>query len=297
MKNCIHKPGIAWCICLVGILFVTGCEWKAEEGPFSSGRILGANTNAALAEASGLAASRRYPGFLWSHNDSGHPPELFLLDSTGQTQITFRLTGVRNRDWEDIAIGPGPDSSTWLYIGDIGDNAGRHRFKRVYMLSEPDRETDSVLMVADTLVIRLADKPRDTEALLVDPLTRNLYLVSKREKEVKLYEIQFPFGDTVAVEPLMDLPFRHVTAGDISRDGTEILLKSYTTIYYWDRRPGESVPEALRRPAVELTYDPEPIGEAVAWASDGSGYYTLSENPKGEQSQLLFYVRRNPKKE
>jgi len=38
---------------------------------------------------------------------------------------TFTLSNVKGIDWEDIAVGPGPDSASYIYIGDIGDNAAR----------------------------------------------------------------------------------------------------------------------------------------------------------------------------
>ncbi|MFQ5551820.1 MAG: hypothetical protein ACE5FJ_11355, partial [Gemmatimonadales bacterium] len=33
-----------------------------------------------LREASGVAASRSYPGTLWTHHDSGHEPEVFAIN-------------------------------------------------------------------------------------------------------------------------------------------------------------------------------------------------------------------------
>ena len=264
-----------------------------ENSPFEAGKKLGVNTNQKLEEASGLAASVRYPGWVWSHNDSGHPPELFLLNAVGETKATYVLTGIKNRDWEDIALGPGPDSTTWIYVGDIGDNDASHKFKRIHCLEEPLLDNPGPLAVKRTLVIRMADQPRDTEALMVDPISRNIYLVTKREKSVKLYEIQFPFlADTLTATPLIDLPLKHIVAGDISPDGTEILLKSYNAIYYWKRSLDQSISDAMKLPATKLDYKHEAQGESIAWAGDASGFYTLSENAKGERGQLLFYARK-----
>lgn len=269
-----------------------GCSTAVtERGPFTTGRVLGVNKNHALEETSGLASSSRYPGMLWAHNDSGNPAELFLLDSSAQTVASFRLSNSRNRDWEDIAVGPGPDSTDWLFVGDIGDNSHKHKYLYIYCLKEPDLNSAGAAAVSDTLVISLADKPRDAEALLVDPVSRNLYIVTKREKEVHVYEISYPYADTIVAPSALRLPLRYITAGDISRDGSEILLKSYTAIYYWKRAPGQSVLDALRAAPLELTYAHEPQGEALAWAIDGSGFYTLSENAKGERGRLLFHAR------
>lgn len=259
---------------------------------FMAGRATGINTNENLEEASGLAASVRYPGFLWSHNDSGHPAELFLLDSTARTRATFRIAGVRNRDWEDIAMGPGRDSTFYVYIGDIGDNYARHKVKKIYCVAEPSLDEDSQLPVVDTLIIKMSDRPRDTEALMVDPKSRNLYLITKREKHVHLYEVLFPFTiDTLTATRLQELPMHQVVAADISSDGMEILMKTYDRIFYWKRSPQQTIPEALMKNPVELPYDREGMGESIAWRRDGSGFYTLGENAKGRRAEMNFYSR------
>src|SRR5437588_4962467 len=76
---------------------------------------------AGLTEASGVAASRNNANVLWTHNDSGHPAEVFAIDTQGRLLGTYSIPG--NTDNEDISIGPGPVSNVlYLYIGDIGDN-------------------------------------------------------------------------------------------------------------------------------------------------------------------------------
>ncbi len=55
------------------------------------------------------------------------------------------------------------------------------------------------------------------------------------------------------------------------------MLKNYFKIYYWDRKKGESVAEALARDPKELPYVPEPQGEAIGFQRDGKAFYTISE--------------------
>src|SRR5512134_250324 len=73
-----------------------------------------------LPEASGVAASRRTPGVLWSHNDSGEPG-LVAVATDGTTRGRVYVAGASAGDWEDIEVGPCPQGSC-VYIGDIGDN-------------------------------------------------------------------------------------------------------------------------------------------------------------------------------
>lgn len=276
------------------LLGMVACQSpRRADTPFESGIVVGVNSNEKLKEASGLAASTRYPGHLWSHNDSGHHADLFLLDETGKTTVSFRLAKIKNRDWEDIAIGPGPKDGAYIYIGDIGDNEALFPYKYIYRLREPDLNHEGKLHDVDTLTVKLPDKPRDTETLMIDPLTKNLFLVTKREKEVRLYEIAYPFlTDTLVATQITSLPMRQIVAGDISRDGREVLLKSYDHIYYWKRAGRESVGDLLKTPAIELDYNREPLGEAIAWAADGSGFFTMGENAKGRRGTLIFYKRR-----
>jgi hypothetical protein len=280
---------------LLFLLLTTACDRGESDNnsPFKAGRILGTNLNKHLEETSGIAASRRHPGLLWAHNDSGHKAELFLLDTLAQTKTMFQIEDAKNRDWEDIAVGPGRDSTNYIYIGDIGDNLSKHHYKFVYCVKEPPLDYVGPLPVEKKLIIKMSDQARDTEALMVDPISRNLYLVTKREHEVWLYEIRNVFeGDTLTAFKMHKLDLRHVVAADISAEGSEILIKSYDAVYYWKRSPGQSIPDALKADPLSLAYKPEMQGESIAWALDGSGYYTLSENAKGERARLLFYKRK-----
>ena len=88
-----------------------------------------------LTEASGIAASRPYPGVLWTHNDSGDPARVFALNAHGEHLGIYTIAGASNRDWEDIATGPGPEPGrSYLYIGEIGDNSAVYVTKYIYRL-------------------------------------------------------------------------------------------------------------------------------------------------------------------
>ncbi len=278
------------------ILLTASCQPASQNGsPFEKGVSRGTNKNGKLEEASGIVSSAQNPGYLWSHNDSGNPPEIFLLEeSTAKTKKVFLLSNVPNRDWEDIAAGPGPEENTnYLYVGDIGDNLARYPVKYIFRIREPLEDDPEDITEINTLIVKLDDGPRDTEALMCDPISKNLYLVSKREHQVALYEIVFPFlGDTLLAKNAGKLPFKNITAGDISIDGNEVLLKDYEHIYYWKRKGNESIPDLLKTPFTELAYDRELQGEGIAWAHDGSGFFTLGENAKGERAKLYFYKRK-----
>lgn len=136
---------------------------------------------------------------------------------------------------------------------------------------------------------------KDSETLLIDPKGQ-LYLVAKVWRAGgNVYKIpNWAWGQ--GRQSLGDKRKTTCTssangpvAGDISKKGDEILIKTYGHICYYKVRQGETIMEALsRNPDGNVPYKPERQGEAVAWAANGSGYYTLSEGT----NQALYYYQR-----
>ena len=265
---------------------------------FHPGVKLAELNNKELKEISGIAASISNPKLLWAHNDSGNGPNIFLLDENLDVKLTCTLAGIENRDWEDIAVGPGPDDSkSYVYVADIGDNEAKYQYKYIYRFEEPvwnKTPSENIAITSfDRITFQLSDSRKDTETLLLDPKTKNLYVVSKREEPVCLYELKYPYHkeDTLVAEKLMSLPFTQIVGGDFASNGQEVLMKNYNQIYYWNSA-AKSMTEVLNEDPVEIPYEVEPQGESIAWATDGSGFYTLSEEKKKEKSYLYFYKRK-----
>jgi hypothetical protein len=246
-----------------------------------------------LIEASGLVESANNPGMFWSHNDSGNPAELFLIDKKGETKMICLLENADNRDWEDIAIGPGPDGEgAYVYVGDIGDNMRRYKTKYIYRLKEPLFDADKKIISGyDTIAVTLSDGVRDTEALMIDPISKDLFLISKWEDSVGVYRVSFPYQKENIAQRIVNVPFHKIVAADISASGEEVLLKTYDDVYYWKRLPGESIADLLKRKPMRLPYQREFQGESIGFARDSSGYYTLGESTKNKRAELMFYQR------
>jgi hypothetical protein len=264
-----------------------------SEELFSSGMALG-KVDKRLEEASGLTASIANPGMLWTLNDNGNPAEVFLIDQHAGIRMVCKLANVRNRDWEDIAIGAGPEEGkNYVYVADIGDNDALYEVKIIYRFAEPvlSQEKEVIITEYDTLALRMPDGKRDAETLLIDPLTHDLFIVSKRENNVGLYRSHYPFAhDTTTLEKVSALHLTAIVAGSISADGQEVLLKNYSKVFYWKKSNNESLPDLLVKQPIELDYEREPQGEAIAWSLDGSEFYTLSES-HGGKAGLIVYKR------
>ena len=247
-----------------------------------------------IGEASGIADSKISPGYLWVEEDSGNPPQLYLLNHAATTVKKVYIKGATNRDWEDIALAAGPDpSKKYLYVAEIGDNDGNHPSSSFYRFEEPTASTDTV-RVFDLINFTYADGPRDAEAFLIDDNTKDIYIISKRDTKSRLYKIAWPYS-TSAVNTavfVQELPYNGVVSAAISTDGKEIIVKTYVALYYYSKNTGESVAQTLQKTYTELGYVLEPQGEAVCFALDNSGFYTLSELGLGSTQSLYFYKRK-----
>jgi hypothetical protein len=214
----------------------------------------------------------------------------------------YELTGATATDWEDIAVGPNGDQ-TFVFLADIGDNAARtgngtpRDEIQVYRVAEPSvalGQSPAVESLDDWQVLRFTypDAPHDAETLFVDPISQDLFFVTKEAdgnarvfraaadtpadtptelEEVASYSID---GNGMAIQ---------VSAGDISPSGDRILLRTYEAIYLWQRPAGQSVAASFDQEPVTLPSPTEPQGEALTFASDGRAWLSA-----GEQVKVLY---------
>lgn len=246
-----------------------------------------------LNEASGLAASQKTSGILYTHNDSGGEAAVYVINSKAMLAAKVYLEGARNHDWEDIAVGPEPESKkSCIYVADIGDNNAKRSYVSVYRFEEPAL-VDTLIKITnyDQINIEYEDGARDAEALFVDPLSWDIYIISKREENVGLYRIAYPYSlkEINIATKECTLPISFVTAADISHDGKKILVKTYTSLYQYRRKREQSIAKALSGKAKQLPYHLEPQGEAVAWDAKAKSYFTLSESINHKPPSLIRY--------
>lgn len=263
---------------------------------FSAPTLLGRVDDPRLSELSGIAASRRHPGLFYAHNDSGDLPRLFVLDESARVVATIALTGASHVDWEDIAVGPGPDGMPWVFVGDVGDNAARDGSGAprseviVYRFAEPETAPSGELEVA-ALATRLTypGAPHDCEAIFVDP-AGDLFLLSKENAGPStLYRAASPGTAPIALEPVATVtlsPGPSVTAADLSPSGASLLVRTYTRLHLFTRAPGEPWADALARAPVRVPTQAELQGEAVAWLESGGGYVTAPEGSSPPLSRV-----------
>lgn len=272
---------------------------------FSQAVEVGRIKNPAVTESSGIAASRRNPGRYWTHNDSGGRPQLFAIDEKGSNFGSFLVTGAKAFDWEDIAVAPGADTNTsYIYVGDIGDNLKTRDEIVVYRVAEPSigpsnntkRSTPTVAVAA----IRLAypDGKHDCEALLVHPTTGDVYVITKTlDDTARVYAARAPLATSkrttlefVATIRVPSLFGSTITGADISSDGRHVVLANYLGAYELSLDDNTSAFDAIwKLPLASISIPARPQGESICYSADGNKVLLTSE---GASSPIWVARRR-----
>lgn len=245
-------------------------------------------------EASGIAVSKQNPGKIWVEQDSGNPPELNAIDTNGNFVKKIPITGVTNRDWEDIALAPGPEAGkNYIYLAETGDNSQKDSSYAFYRFIEPSISADNISGV-DKLSFKYPDGSHDAEGFFVNPSTKDIYIITKRDSQSRVYLLPYPQSISAVTTATYTgaLPFSGVTSAAISADGSELMIKTYAAIYYWKRSGSETPETTLTKEPIKLGYQMEQQGEAITFDEDGSGFYTLSEKPLLNPVNLNFYKRK-----
>ena len=226
---------------------------KAGDTPasgYQAASVLGTVTDSAIGESSGVAASRRNPGLVWTHNDSGDEPFVFCLDPQARSCGAWRVAGAEAFDWEDMAAGPGPRAGEpYLYLGDIGDNLDQRQEIVVYRIPEPvaggggpvpTTASPAMTAPAEALRLRYPDGPHNAEALAVHPTNGDLYVISKDAQSAKVFKAAAPL-DPSKVAPMIQVGtirlgagargLEVITGADISPDGRRVALATYSQGY------------------------------------------------------------------
>ena len=249
-----------------------------------------------IKEASGISASTRADDLFFIHNDSGDTARFFAVDDHGCTQAVFDLAdpGIIANDWEDMARGPEVDGSPTLWFADIGDNAARRTTVSMYRVAEPKvrrRESSADPAVpcpparartvpATGYELAYEDGPHDAEALLVDPRTGRLYIVSKvltGDATVYAAPAKLSRKRRNVLTKVATIPgLTNVTSGDIDPDGSRLVLRTYDAAYEFPIPNGDVV-AAFAAPPRQIVLPRMPQGEAITYTRDSSAWVTSSE--------------------
>jgi hypothetical protein len=268
-------------------------------------------------EASGLIMSQKNTSgsIFWTHNDSSSSPStnnrIYAISPGKNILATVILGGTTNDDWEDISLGPGPDSNKqYIYVGNIGSGAGNTR--KIYRIEEPSvnvnqsaTEINIAAANVDTFTFTLPFA--DSEGFFIDPITGDGFIFQKvggnsaRPRTSPVYKIpanQLVNSGQLALEFVANIRTLGegnpnnggITGADISADGKYFAICNYFEIWAWsvNRSAGETISSVLMANSVGPTHRLFSSGwgsEAIAFSPNRDRFYTMSE---GSNSSLKY---------
>jgi len=228
-------------------------------------------TDQRITESSGLAVSLRHRNVVFTHNDSGHPPEVFAVDiRTGNTTATLTLRGASDRDWESITECGGPDGPA-IWVGEIGDNLAIYKTYRLLRVGEPAELTTGEVPYLSYDVSYADGKARNAETLLCRPSDNHLFVVSKEEAgQAAVWAVPTPLaaGRVNVLRRVGGAP-PIVTDGTFLPGSKHVVLRGYSEAWVLDATTWRTV--ATFTPPIQIQ------GESVTALLDRSALLFGSE--------------------
>lgn len=281
-------------------------QGKKFSARFEKPSVLGNISSREITESSGLVASRCNKNTFWTHNDSGNGAFIYALDKTGKKLGTWKVNGAKNRDWEDIAATKNEAGECYLYIGDIGNNSRMRSELRIYKLKEPkvdpgDRRSNEKkprpTSKAEIIRFVYPDIRHDSEALLVQPKTEEIYILTKRYSGASgVYKLPKDYKKTrvnklekVGDVSLPALPNGSVTGGEISLDGKRVILCDYFNGYELELpKTANEFDEIWKDEPSIIKLGKREQGESICYSLDMNAIYATSE----KRNSPLIVVKR-----
>ncbi len=272
-----------------------------------------------LREVSGMATSRRRDDVLWVHNDSGSPPYLYAITTSGDRLGHVRLKRSTYRDWEDMASFEF-EGRPMLLIADVGDNRATRRYAWLHVIEEPvvpeeGLGEDGEVEVEWSVPFRFPEGAADCEAVAVDADAGRVLLLTKRQRPPRLYSLPLrpqnakpaagrlvdaellgtlttipgPTPQDVMEDPVRSTYLSQPTAMDLA--GDELIVLTYRHAYRFERRDDAlwsrvlaGKPDIIPLPAMKQS-------EAISFDRAGVGAFVTSEK---RRAPLYRLERRSP---
>lgn len=257
------------------IQFCKGCTLQPGCSGFANGDLL---------ESSGIASSSVQDGAYYVHNDSGDTARFFATNCAGDDLGTYTVKGADAVDWEDMARGP-CGAKQCLYFADIGDNDSVRSELAVYRVAEPASLGPGVHeILGEKVTFTYPDGAHDAETFLVHPQTGDMTVVTKVARgKSGIYTFPGPFspGATVTLVKVGEVEppsgSLRITSGAIHPAGEGVLLRTYTSLFFYAMSPAQPIAEALAAKPCDMPVMLELQGESVTFTAKGDGYLTVSE--------------------
>ena len=279
-------------------------------------KTLGIIKNKDLTELSGVVSGGKNSNLLWVHNDRDNLPYLYALNKQAQIAGIYNLNlfneeGLMAGDWEDIARMPGEEKGDfYICIGDIGNNPMVSKVYKILLVPEKLVTTNEIQNVEfKTIKFTFPNGYIcNNEALLIDPGTKTIYIVSKKVtkdgkllKNIHVWSLS-AVNDYKKVHtaqlvmnsiPLIEDAKLKVTGGDISADGELLILVTNKSIaYLWKLNKKDSIKQNLLKTPVKIPLAKERGSEAICFSLDKTKIFTVYDGKKPDRPLNVYPLKK-----
>lgn len=183
-----------------------------------------------------------YNNLFWTINDSDGEPIIYGFNTqNGNIKIRIKIKDATNNDWEDIA-----QDSTYIYIGDFGNNNGSRKNLRILCIPK-DKITKDEKQNLEAEIINFSYEDQvifdydyhetsfDCEAIIAFQSNIILFTKDWLNRNTQAYKIPAKPGNYKAKRISSFNINGLVTAADLSPDKTELIILGYKNYmpYIW----------------------------------------------------------------
>ena len=224
-------------VIIVAVILFSRCNYKSpdkdpeQEVSYSLEKVY--NLPYDVSESSGIII---YDSLLWTFNDGRTDPILYGLDVlTGTIRKTLHLSGADNVDWEDIA-----QDSSFIYIGDFGNNDGSRQDLCIYRFSKNDiqKESGEQEIPSEKINFSFQDQedftsndrntPFDCEAFLFDGDSLILFTKDWVDQRSTVYMLPLVPGTYQAKRCFKMESLGLITGADFNLESNTLMLCGYS---------------------------------------------------------------------
>jgi hypothetical protein len=276
--------------------FDSGSAAEPAMDDFRGPEVFGSFRSPDISESSGVAASKCQSNVFWTHNDSGDGPFIYAFNVKGENLGAWRVDGAENVDWEDMALARRDDGKCFLYISDTGNNKQDREVLTIYRVEEPivsdadkgrRKRNAPATSKAEMMRFRFPDRIQDAETLMVNQLTGEMYILTKRLTEPSnIYKLEWPDGETVVTAGFVgklsvpSIPNGFLTGGDMSSDARRVVVCDYSRAYELTLpRDSKNFDDIWKQTPRPIDLGKREAGEAVAYIPDARAIVATSEKP------------------
>jgi hypothetical protein len=177
---------------------------------------------------------------------------------------------------------------TYVYVADTGNRPAHRSTVVIYRVPEPEVAAGAAAgtsQLSGVVALSFSYPPGpvpDVETLLVDPVTGELFVVTKAPERSRILR-----ANGTTFEPVGEVPTpvltQWFTGGDVTPDGRFVALRADDvlagdgSVVIFPRPEGAGLAAAFAQPPCAGAVGAEAMGEAIGFTPDGLGYVTASE--------------------